>query len=79
MAFAHGISKLPPSDRFVEVVGELGFPLAVVFAWLAGLAEAVGGILVALGIATRLMAFFLVQTMMVATFLQHGSDPFKKI
>ena len=79
MALAHGLHKLPPSDRFIEVIGELGFPLAAFFAWCAGLAEAVGGLLLALGISTRLMAFFLVQTMLVAVFLQHGSDPFKKM
>jgi putative oxidoreductase len=76
MALAHGLGKLPPSDRFVDGVAELGFPFPVVFAWAAGLAEFVGGLLLAAGLATRPAAFFVAFTMAVAAFGRHADDPF---
>ncbi len=76
MAFAHGIGKLPPSDGFIEGVGNLGFPIPSFFAWAASLSEFLGGILIGLGLLTRPSAFFLSITMAVAAFLRHGDDPF---
>lgn len=76
MAFAHGLGKLPPSEGFVETTANLGFPFPALFAWMAGLSEFVGGLLVALGLLTRPASFFLVVTMAVAAFGQHGGDPF---
>jgi putative oxidoreductase len=77
MAFAHGISKVPPSEQFVSGVEALGFPLPVLFAWSAGLTELVGGLLIALGLGTRFASFGLGFTMAVAAFGRHGADPFK--
>ena len=76
MAFAHGLGKVPPSERFVEATAKLGFPLPEFFAWAAGLSEFVGGLLLAVGLFTRPSAFFLSCTMFVAAFLQHAADPF---
>ncbi|MEM1042336.1 MAG: DoxX family protein [Bacteroidota bacterium] len=76
MAFAHGLGKVPPAPGFVELTAGLGFPLPGLFAWAAGLAELAGGLLIAVGLLTRPAAFFLLFTMGVAFFLQHGGDPF---
>jgi putative oxidoreductase len=59
------------NDRFVQGVGQLGFPAPVVFAWAATLAEFAGGLLVALGLFTRYAAGFVAFTMFVAAFFQH--------
>lgn len=75
MAFGHGINKVPPSEGFIEGVGELGFPLPALFAWMAGISEFFGGILLALGLLTRPAAFLIAGTMTVAAFMQHWDDP----
>src|SRR5690606_4006629 len=66
LAFGHGQNKVWGEDRlgppagFVEGVGELGFPAPLLFAWMAALAEFVGGILIAIGLLTRPMALILI-------------------
>ena len=79
MAFAHGQGKVPPSDGFIGAVEGMGFPMPAFFAWAAGLAEYIGGIFIALGLLTRVSGFFLLQTMLVAVFVMHADDPFKKM
>ena len=74
LAFAHGLGKIPPSDGFIEGTAEMGFPLPVVFAWAAALSEFVGGLLLAAGLATRLAAFFVACTMVVAFLGAHGGS-----
>lgn len=76
MAFAHGLGKLPPAEGFVAAVGGLGFPMPELFAWGAGLAEFLGGVLIALGLLTGPSALFLGFTMLVAAVGVHGADPF---
>jgi len=76
MAFAHGINKVPPPEGFIEGVGEMGFPAPFVFAWLAGISEFVGGLLVAVGLLTRPAALAVLGTMFVAAFISHAGDPF---
>ncbi|BET66271.1 DoxX family protein [Opitutales bacterium ASA1] len=76
MALGHGLGKVPPSDGFIGAVGAMGFPLPFVFAWAAGLAELVGAILVAVGLATRPAALFVTITMGVAAFVRHAGDAF---
>ena len=76
MALAHGLGKLPPSAGFVEGTADLGFPVPVVFAWLAALAEFGGGLLVAVGLATRPAAALTAFTMATAFFGAHAGDPF---
>ncbi|TVR01715.1 MAG: DoxX family protein [Deltaproteobacteria bacterium] len=78
MAFAHGLGKVPPSEGFIGAVGGMGFPAPVLFAWLAGLAEVVGGLLLAVGLMTRPAAFSILITMVVAFFIRHGDDPFRQ-
>ena len=76
LALGHGLGKLPPSEGFIGGVEALGFPAPAFFAWASGLAETVGGLLLAVGLLTRPAAFFVVCNMAVAFFLQHADDPF---
>ncbi len=76
LAFGHGIRKIPPSERFIEDVSNLGFPLPTLFAWAAGTSELLGGVFLAAGFMTRPAAFFVAFTMAVAAFIRHAADPF---
>lgn len=76
MALAHGLGKLPPSDGLVGGIADVGLPAPDLFAWLAALAEVGGGLLVAVGLATRPAAALVVVTMLVAFFGAHAGDPF---
>ena len=76
MALAHGLGKVPPSERFIEGTGNLGFPMPEFFAWAAGFSEFGGGLLLALGLFTRPSAFLICSTMVVAGFIRHAADPF---
>ena len=58
-------------DRLISGVETLGFPMPGLFAWAAALAEFGGGLLVALGLGTRVAASFAAFTMFVAAFLRH--------
>jgi putative oxidoreductase len=78
MLMAHGLAKMPPSEKFIVAVGEMGFPMPTVFAWAAALAESAGGVLLALGLFTRPAAFSLAFTMAIAAFVRHAEDPFTK-
>lgn len=76
LAFAHGWGKVVAlaageGDRLVAGVEALGFPAPTLFAWAAALSELVGGLFVALGLATRVAALFAAVTMAVAAFLRH--------
>lgn len=53
-----------------------GLPLPEVLAWAAALTELGGGILVLVGIYTRVSATFCAITMAVAAFVIHGDDGF---
>lgn len=77
MAFLHGAGKFPPSEKFIEGVASLGFPMPVLFAWAAGSTEFIGGILLAVGLLTRPVAILLAFTMLVAAFGKHIDDPMK--
>lgn len=78
LAFGHGLGKLPPAERFVATVAELGFPAPGLFAWAAALSEFGGGLLLAVGLLTRPAATLVCFTMVVAALGQHWSDPFAK-
>jgi putative oxidoreductase len=75
LAAGHGWGKVVAlaagQTRFVDSVARLGFPAPTLFAWAAALAEALGGVLVALGLLTRVSASFAAFNMFVATFLRH--------
>lgn len=77
MAFAHGLGKIPPSSQLIDGVTGMGFPMPIAFAWAAALSEFLGGLFIALGLATRLSALSLSITMSVAAFIVHASDPFR--
>lgn len=74
--FTHGRMKLPPPERFVGMVGGLGFPLPELFAWCAALAESVGALLLAVGLLTRPAGAAIAVTMGVAFFGAHRNDAF---
>ena len=78
MALAHGYGKVPPSDRFIQGVAKNGFPVPSFFAWAAGSAELFGGVFLAAGFMTRVSAFFVSVTMLVAGMIAHAADPFAK-
>ena len=76
LAFAHGWQKVTMLasgnfDNFISGVEALGFPMPAAFAWAAALAEFVGGLAIALGIATRVAAACAAFTMFVAAVLRH--------
>jgi len=75
MMATHGWAKVPVSNDFVQSVEGMGFPLPVVFAWMAALSELVGGVLLAAGLFTRFAAFMIAGTMVVAAFIVHAGDP----
>ncbi|MBC76180.1 MAG: DoxD-like family protein [Halobacteriovoraceae bacterium] len=75
IAFMHGMGKVPPADQFVGMVSGMGFPAPSLFAWLAGLAELGGGILIAVGLLTSPAAIVLAINMAVAGLIFHSSDP----
>ncbi len=77
MSFGHGLGKIPPSDEFVTGIAGLGFPAPHLFAWLAGLAEFAGGLLLAAGLLTRFASLSIFVTMFVAAFVAHGPDSFE--
>lgn len=75
LALAHGLGKVmglvAGTSQLPAAVEKLGFPLPGVFAWAAALGELLGGLLVAIGLFTRVGAAFAAFTMFVAAFLQH--------
>jgi putative oxidoreductase len=76
MAAYHGQGKVASlasgeGERLIQGAADLGFPLPVVFAWAAALSEFIGGLLIAVGLGTRIAAGFLAFTMAVAAFGRH--------
>ncbi|NNE91759.1 MAG: DoxX family protein [Verrucomicrobiales bacterium] len=74
LALGHGLGKVPPAEKFVGLVSGLGIPAPGAFAWMAGLGELVGGILIALGLFTRPAAIVAGLTMLVAWYT-HAFGP----
>lgn len=75
---AHGINKLPPSSQFIQGAAGIGFPLPAFFAWAAALSEFLGGAFLAVGIFTRVSAFFICMTMITAIFGANYNEPYAK-
>lgn len=77
--FYHGSQKLfgwfegHGFEKTVSGFHSMGFPMPKLMAALAGGAECFGGILLAIGLATRPAALLIFFTMMVASFKVHGS------
>ena len=78
LAIAHGLPKLQNAEGFVGGLTRGGFPLPGLFGWAAILSELAGGLLLALGLLTRVAASFVLVTLGVAAFLIHAADPFQK-
>jgi len=76
----HGYTKIfgGGMEGFSNMIGQMGFPFPVAFAWMAALAEFAGGILIVIGLATRMSALFVFITMLVAVFVAHGGDPYAR-
>jgi putative oxidoreductase len=58
---------------FPEDVAKFGVPFSLMpwlFAWLAAASEAIGGLFLAAGFQTRISAFLILCTMLVAVFFQ---------
>lgn len=74
----HGYAKLFGGgiEGFAQGVANMGFPFPLLFAYLAALSEFGGGLLVALGLGTRLAALAVFGTMTVAAFVAHRGTPF---
>ncbi|MFZ5471347.1 MAG: DoxX family protein [Myxococcota bacterium] len=79
MAFFHGYSKVfeGGAAKLLGAVNALGIPFPTFFAWAAALSEFAGGLLLALGLATRPAAAFIGCTMLVALY-HHTADPFAR-
>jgi putative oxidoreductase len=76
LALNHGWGKISSlatggGEGLISGVEALGFPMPGLFAWAAALAEFAGGILVALGLGTRIAASFAAFTMFVAALGRH--------
>lgn len=78
LAFAHGWGKVSDLGAFVLKVKKLGFPLPELLGPAAALSEFLGGILLALGLLTRVSAVFVATTMLTAAFYVHADDPFAR-
>ena len=76
LAFAHGWGKVDelvwgdPTGR-IAGIARLGFPMPGFFAWCLALTEFAGGLMVATGLFTRVVAAFGAFAMFVAAFLRH--------
>ena len=77
MAVNHGVGKMQNPSKVVEGADDLGFPVPLLFGWAAVFAEFFGGILLALGLATRPAAFLIACTMATAAFIHHADDNFR--
>jgi putative oxidoreductase len=63
-----GLELFEVSDWFIKLVEQFGPPFSQMpelFAWYAGFTEALGGILLILGLNTRITPFFITSTMFV--------------
>lgn len=74
----HGHAKIFGGfmEKFTSGVAEMGFPAPAFFAWAAALSEFVGAICLALGLGTRVAAFFIAVTMVVAAFVRGAGKAF---
>ena len=77
MAVNHGASKIQDPSQIISGASRLGFPAPTFFGWMAAISEFFGGILLALGLATRPAAFLVACTMFTAAFMAHARDNFK--
>jgi putative oxidoreductase len=79
MAFSHGYGKIIKcfSEGPVQFPDPIGVGNALSL-FLAGSSEFFGGLLIAIGLATRIAVLPLAFTMLVAVLIIHAEDPFQK-
>lgn len=73
----HGYGKV--FNRFGQFCGyieKLNIPMPVISAALAAGSEFFGGVLLIIGLCTRISAFMIGSTMFIAAFVAHGGAPF---
>lgn len=73
----NGLGLFEVAFWFPQDVAQYGgiFAIApVFFAWMGAFAEGVGGIMLALGIQTRISSFLIMCTMLVAMFMQQWNE-----
>jgi putative oxidoreductase len=78
LAVNHGAAKIRDPSQIISGADHLGFPAPTFFGWMAAISEFFGGILLALGLATRPAAFLVACTMSTAAFMAHSGDNFAK-
>lgn len=71
-----GLDKLPVSEWLIEQVITFGFPFPALFAWLTSFSEFAFGVLLIIGLNTRVSAFILSIVLGVASFGFHQVLPF---
>lgn len=78
LAFGHGWGKFSAlvtgnGQWVVGIAAGLGFPAPALFGWALGITEFAGGLCLALGLGTRVAAFFIGFGMFTASFFRHGA------
>jgi putative oxidoreductase len=76
--FSHGLSKISDPEAFLGYSSVQKFPAPEVSGWFAILAEFVGGILLTVGLGTRVVSLALFGTMLGAGLVVHWADPWMK-
>lgn len=71
-AFVHGLEKVQDPEMFLESADVRSFPWHRTLGWCAIAAEFIGGLLMILGLKTRLAAAALLATMLAAAYVVHG-------
>lgn len=83
LAVFHGWGKINAASahffgggewRFIQVLDDIGFPVPILFAVAATLAEFLGGVLLAIGLFTRQSALAIAITMAVAVYRHVTTD-----
>lgn len=75
----HGLPKILSVEghqQFAGMLGGLGVPAAGAMAWVVGISEVLGGLLLILGLFTRWATIPLIATMIVAILLVHLPNGF---
>lgn len=72
----HGWMKIQDIEPVVQMLGNIGFPLPIFFAWLLALVEFLGGLAVLLGVYLRCAAKLLAIDMVLALLLVHTKMSF---
>lgn len=72
--FIHGMGKVSDVEHFAGYLTKLEIPMPLVSTWLAGLAEALGGILLFVGLFTRVAVLPAAFTLFVGAATAHGNN-----